>query len=92
MIRPPSEKLWTRDDIVELTGLAKRRGISKAEFARRWLGVHPSTLSSWMSQLGNYQLPSPMARKLLSCIEKEFRRLRVKSPAKRHQGRCTDLR
>lgn len=65
-------KEWTREQLEDLCALAKRKGIGKGVLAEKWLGVHPTTLSYWMSRSSSYREPTDMARRLLTFVEKEI--------------------
>jgi hypothetical protein len=71
------DKEWTREQVRALVELAESKGISRSEFAKEYLGVHPTTLSYWMSTTSSYREPRPYHKKLLSCIEPTVRKIKT---------------
>lgn len=67
-------KEWTREQLIELCALARKKGITKGVLAEKWLGVHPTTLSYWMSKSDSYREPTDMARRLLTFVEDEIKK------------------
>lgn len=72
--KPKNQKEWTREEFRALVELAGRKGIQKKELAEHWLGVHPGSLSRWLSDDASYRL-SDTLRKLLSAIELQITKL-----------------
>jgi hypothetical protein len=71
---------WTAEQVAWLAALAKRKGITKSALAEEWLGVFPTTLSYWMStKEGSRREPTPMAKRLLSCIAPKIERMADRS-------------
>lgn len=74
--KPKNQKDWDRDECVAFVALAKRKGITQRDLAERWLGVHPTTISYWVSEkVGTRKEPPRMAKHLLSCVEREIAKL-----------------
>lgn len=67
---------WTATEVSELADMAKRKGISKAVLAETYLGIHPATLSYWMSEKPDtYRPPNETAKRLLTCIAPKIERM-----------------
>ena len=72
-----TDKEWTPQEVKELAELAEQKGISKKKLAEEWLGVFPTTLSYWMAtKKQTHRPPTPMAKRLMSCIEPKLKRLK----------------
>ena len=63
-------KQWTRDEVSELAGFAKKKGYSKSELAG-FIGVDPATLSVWLSEKRAKDIPL-LSRNALSFIESKL--------------------
>lgn len=72
--KPKNQKEWSLDELGALIALAARKGINKKVLAEHWLGVHPVTLSYWISATSPKE-PPVWAKKLLSCIEPQLAKL-----------------
>lgn len=68
------DKEWTVDEVRTLADLAKRKGISYKKLAEDWFGVHPTTVSYWMSEKARKD-PPKWALRLMSAQELQITKL-----------------